>query len=115
MAMNVARVEPSSAIAPIAGPTMKPSTAKLKTMPSVFPRCSRGVVSVSQARAPDHVTALAIPCVKRAAPSSTAEEPKENASVESASTISPMMTVRFGPIRDARSPEGIPPTTAPAP
>ena len=79
------------------------------------PLRARGVLSVSQARAPDHVTALATPCASRVTPSSSGERAKANAIVASARVRRPITTVRFGPMRAAISPAGIPPIIAPAP
>ena len=58
----------ASATAPTIGPRIAPRTAIPKTVPSSWPRSARGVDTVTQERAPAHVSALESPWRKRAMP-----------------------------------------------
>ncbi len=105
----------SSATPPNAGPRTAPKIAAPNAVPIASPRRSRGATAEIQASAPAHVAVLAIPWTNRAPPSVSALSAAANAKLETERRMSPPTTARFGPNREAASPPGMPPRSAPAP
>ena len=114
-AVNATPTLTASATAPNMGPRMAPKTAAPKAVPISSPRRSRGVATVSQAKAPAQVVVLEAPWTNRASPSAQGPSAAANAKLDAASSMRPATTATFGPQRAAASPPGIPPSSAPAP
>ena len=105
----------SSATPPNAGPRTAPKIAAPNAVPIASPRRSRGAVTEIHASAPAQVAVLATPWTNRAPPSATALSAAANAKLETERRTRPPITARFGPNREAASPPGMPPKSAPAP
>ena len=70
-AEKTSSVDVASAAAPSTGPPIAPAMPMPSAVPMTWPRRSRGVAAMSQARPAAHEAAPPTPCKKRAAASSS--------------------------------------------
>ncbi len=78
-----------AAKAPNTGPSRAPATAVPRAVPITEPRLSSGEAVISQVRAPDQISAPAIPWMKRAPSSSTICSAKPKTRLETPSRRRP--------------------------
>ena len=105
--LNAAPRPTALAAVPISGPNSAPAIAAPSAPPISAPRRSAGASATIHARPPDHEHAPPMPSTSRAMSSASSLWRKPNASVETASRLSPSVTVNFGPARAASTPAGI--------
>ena len=112
--LNAAARPTVLASVPITGPNSAPPIAAPSAAPMSPPRRSAGASATIQASPPAHEKAPPTPSTSRARSSSTTLSNSPKASVEAASSASPVHTVKRGPARAASTPPGIDASSMPS-